>query len=446
MMCDIIVAAPQSTASRVMLFGKNSDRQPNEAQIVEYIPAARHPEGSDVACTYISVPQVPQTHGTLICRPFWMWGVEMGANTHGVVIGNEGLHARSPPPREEALTGMDLVRLALERATTASEAVEVITSLLHRYGQGGNCGHLEPAYYNNGFVIADAKEAFVLETVEREWVLEDVRGVRSLSNRFSVGWAASRLSEGLLGVLRSRGWSTESTPNFSEVIADPDREHIGNARARQQRSTSLLTSKDRQLTVADMMKILRDHGGDNNSLATATAEDANRRTLCMHATSERPGQTVGSMVSELDGQHAVHWVTATSAPCLSIFKPVLMDVPLPAHGPVLTDRFDQRTLWWKHELIHRASSQDSLSNILHDILLERDALETRFIQRIAAVARVGDLDDRRRAVSACWQEADQAEDRWLAHIDAASPRGGSWHTPDWEALNRIAGLSHKKET
>jgi secernin len=439
-MCDIIVAAPQSTATRVMLFGKNSDRQPNEAQIVECVAAARHCEGSKVVCTYIDVPQVLQTHGTLICRPFWMWGAEMGANTQGVVIGNEGLHARSPPPRAEALTGMDMVRLALERAATAREAVEVITSLLHQYGQGGNCGHLEPAYYNNGFVIADAKEAFVLETVERDWVLEGVRAVRSLSNRFSIGTGSSRPSEGMLNLLRARGWSMESTPNFAEAIADPNREHIGNAKARQQRSSALLAAKEKQLTAAEMMNILRDHGGGNKSPSLAIGEVTSQRTLCMHATIDRPGQTVGSMVSELDGQHAVHWVTATSAPCLSIFRPVLMDVPVPAHGPSPTDRFDARTLWWKHELIHRASSRNELSNMLHDILIEREALEAQFIQRIGAVVRSGNEADRRQAVCSCWQEAEQVEDRWLSQIEAVSGSARSWHAPNWEALNRIAGL------
>jgi secernin len=35
-------------------------------------------------------------------------------------------------------TGMDLLRLGLERGRTAKQAVEIITSLIERYGQFGS--------------------------------------------------------------------------------------------------------------------------------------------------------------------------------------------------------------------------------------------------------------------------------------------------------------------
>ena len=54
----------------------------------------------------------------------------------------------------------------------------------------------------------------------------------------------------------------------------------------------------------------------------------------MHAGADDcPAQTVGSMVSELHEGRVVHWVTGTAAPCISIFKPIVMDVSLPVHGP-----------------------------------------------------------------------------------------------------------------
>src|SRR5688572_17500682 len=121
-MCDTILVPPSCTETGVMLFAKNSDRQRNEAQTVEYFPSAEHAPGVTVRCTYIDIPQFRRTHAMLLCRPFWIWGAEMGANEHGVVIGNEGLRARGADPEEPALTGMDLIRLSLERATTAAEA------------------------------------------------------------------------------------------------------------------------------------------------------------------------------------------------------------------------------------------------------------------------------------------------------------------------------------
>src|SRR6266487_2103383 len=110
-MCDTIVALPGTTATGGVLFGKNSDRERNEAQAVEFIPRARHADDTRVACTYVGIPQVRQTYAALLCRPFWIWGAEMGANEHGVVIGNEAVHARIPPQQQPSLIGMDLLRL-----------------------------------------------------------------------------------------------------------------------------------------------------------------------------------------------------------------------------------------------------------------------------------------------------------------------------------------------
>jgi secernin len=53
--CNTIVALGNVTADGATLFGKNSDREPNEAHHV-VIPAADHASGSRVKCTYIEIP------------------------------------------------------------------------------------------------------------------------------------------------------------------------------------------------------------------------------------------------------------------------------------------------------------------------------------------------------------------------------------------------------
>ena len=158
-MCDTLVALGSVTADGVTILGKNSDREPNEAHHLLRVPAARHAPGSRVKCTYIEIPQVGQTHAVLLAKPFWVWGAEMGANEHGVAIGNEAVFTRVPYDKRPGLTGMDLLRLGLERGRTAREALDVITGLLAEYGQGGNCGFKRRFYYHNSFLIADPHSA-----------------------------------------------------------------------------------------------------------------------------------------------------------------------------------------------------------------------------------------------------------------------------------------------
>ncbi|MBS0360436.1 MAG: C69 family dipeptidase, partial [Proteobacteria bacterium] len=204
-MCDTLTALRSSTARGATLFAKNSDRERNEAQALEMTP--RRAGGGPIRLTYITIEDAFQTHACLLSRPFWMWGAEMGVNEYGVAIGNEALHSVVPAQRKRALTGMDLVRLGLERATTAAEAVEVMIDLLERHGQGGDCGHLARFYYHNGFIVADAREAYVLETVGRWWVVERVRHHRALSNAYSIGKSFDDVSEELAAFAQAQGWT-----------------------------------------------------------------------------------------------------------------------------------------------------------------------------------------------------------------------------------------------
>lgn len=419
-MCDTLVALASETPRGALLLAKNSDRERNEAQVLEMHPRRRG--GGDLKLTYIAIPEVAETHATLISRPCWMWGAEMGANEHGVVIGNEALHAKVPAQRRRALTGMDLLRLGLERGASAAQALAVIIALLERHGQGGDCGHLGRFYYHNGFIIADRHEAYVLETVGRDWVVETVAGRRALSNAYSIGAGWSDISPGL---------AARGTGRFDVAaqLIDEARDAVSFGRGRCARGQELLARADDALDPAAMRAILRDHG----EAPDWSPADTVGRTICMHAAQgPRRSQSVASMVSEVGADRAVHWVTATSAPCTSLFKPVLFEAGAPPVGPAPSDTYDGESLWWRHERLHRALLADHAGGMAL-IAAERDALEARFQARIDAV------DDLKTAVADCWRQAGQAEARWAAALAPAS-LGGSAYARSWGRLNQVAGL------
>src|ERR1044072_4156136 len=138
-MCDTLVAIPPYTADGAVWFAKNSDREPGEAQIVEHLAHQKYSAPTTLRCTYIEIPQSSYTYEVLLSRPFWMWGAEMGTNEHGVAIGNEAVFTKIPYAKT-GLTGMDLLRLPLERASSAREALALIQELITEHGQGGGCG------------------------------------------------------------------------------------------------------------------------------------------------------------------------------------------------------------------------------------------------------------------------------------------------------------------
>jgi len=67
-LCDILVALPKATRIGCTIFAKNSDREPNESQIVEFIPRKKHLE-EYTKLTFGSIPNVKETYAILIIRP-----------------------------------------------------------------------------------------------------------------------------------------------------------------------------------------------------------------------------------------------------------------------------------------------------------------------------------------------------------------------------------------
>ena len=407
-MCDTTVVLGDATASGVTLFGKNSDRDPNEAHFVLSVPAASHPVGSRLKCTYLEIPQVEHTHAVLLAKPFWMWGAEMGVNEHGVAIGNEAVYTKVPAALGEALLGMDLVRLALERSATSREAVDVITALLTEHGQGGNCGFTRPLFYDNSFLIADPHEAWVLETAGRHWAAKRVSGVYTISNGLTLTTRWDLASPDLVAYALRQGWCEHIEDfDFARCYSDPDRTAAAACTYRRQRSREMLVGDYGAVTVATVMRALRDHGGDG-SKEWSPASIPGTKTVCMHATGAQNqlSQTTGSLVAHLDPEQPTCFVTGTAAPCTSLFKPVWPDIPVPGQEYMPGAKYDENSLFWCHERLHRTTLQN-FPILLESYREERDHLERQFIAEALEQARA-DPAHRAALSKHCFEEAAQS--------------------------------------
>ena len=343
-MCDTIAVVRKNE----VWLAKNSDRDVNEAQILEWHPRRTHAAGSTVACTWIEIPQVAETNAVLISRPFWMWGAEMGANEHHVVIGNEAVFTKQPY-NKTGLLGMDLLRLALERADTAEKACNIITALMQEHGQGGGAGHENRRFtYHNSYIIADPNGAIVLETAGNEFATERVEGTRTISNGLTI-------------------------PGFAEKHSESLKTRVSQCRLRRP-ITARLASKTRN--ARHLFAALRDHGAGNANPPYRWLNGA-MGCPCMHAGGVATGsQTTGSWVTRMSKDGAQHWATGTAAPCTGIFKPIAVDQPLDLGSP--SDAPDD-SLWWRHEQLHRAVMRNP--EALRDLFIpERNATETAWVE------------------------------------------------------------------
>jgi dipeptidase len=399
-----------------------------------------------VRCTYIDIPQTQRTHAVLLAKPYWIWGAEMGANEHGVVIGNEAVFTKVPHETAPGLIGMDLLRLGLERGASAAEAVEVITTLLTEYGQGGNCGHTGELRYDNSFIVADPTGAWVLETAGREWAIQRVESTRSISNAITIGATFDRASDALVSHAVEKGWASGREDfDFGRCYSDFLYTRFSDARSRQCRTTACLTSDRGPVDVAAAIGLLRDHGDDHADAAHGWTPARGSlggllgQTVCAHAGygPVRISQSTGSWVSHLasDGTFT-HWVTATSAPCTSVFKPIWFDGGLPDLGPRPGGTYDPGALWWRHEDLHRATLHD-YSALLPLYQAEQHELERRFREDAAAAHTP---DERQHCTTSAFAAASAKEAGWLETATSVSrgpSRGGlfrrAWHSFDREA-------------
>ncbi|MCC5872931.1 MAG: C69 family dipeptidase [Gammaproteobacteria bacterium] len=438
-MCDTLVVTPEASATGTLLFAKNSDRERNEAHQVLSLPAARHGSRAKLSCTRIEIEQVKETRAVLLAKPYWIWGAEMGANDAGVVIGNEALFTRAAAG-PDALLGMDLLRLALERSETATEAVGWITGLLERHGQGGLAAVHRDLRYDNGFIVADPDGAWVVETAGQQWVTRRVQGFDAISNAVRTTTEFDDASADAFREPRARGWLGSTDPDdFALAWTDAEPTARGNGPGRCRRSLELLARCHKPIRPDDLLSILRDHGDEPQW----RPDDLSRpSTLCMHAALDdwRPSQTTGAMLSIVDATRSTHFLTGTSAPCLSPFRPAWIDALPAGFSPLPTARADSASLFWRHERLHRRAL-DRLPELLAEIADERDQADAL---RIATALSLRDATqaERQQAAEQMFATADAQVRSWMQRLDGLvrpqepDPR---WRAA-WAEHNRRCGL------
>jgi secernin len=313
-LCDTLWFLGQSSS----VFAKNSDRPVAERQLLRSYPAR---DGGGLLDTQYLTIHDTGAMSVLLSQPDWLWGAEHGINSRHVAIGNEKVYGiDNPYDAEPGLIGMDLVRLGLERGRNAQEAIDVITSLLERHGQGGVGDSTSGEPYWSSFLVADPQTAWVLETCGRTWAARQVTNAAAISNRLTIRSDWHRASSDVAPGSDFDRWRDPGAAT-------------GHADKRLQASERFLSAvTNTEPSARKAVAHLRDHGtgpwgepaGTDGVVEPPTEllADGTGVTVCMHVRGYVT--TTASIVGELgtDLELPVHAFAAIGSPCASVYVPV----------------------------------------------------------------------------------------------------------------------------
>ena len=393
-MCDTLFSPAHLNQNGHSILAKNSDREPNEAQQIVRIPASKR-FNKTVQTTFIEIACPEECFEVILSKPFQMWGAEMGTNEFGVAIGNEAVFTKMKLARtNQGLTGMDMLRLALEQSRTALDAVQLIRFLLATYGQDACGGYQDKGmFYSNSFLIADPSDAYILETAGHFWVQKRVNSYSSISNILTIGTDFDEIHPEAKESAYQKKWASRTEDfNFKQAFSEPIMSFLGKGAQRkfQCENQGLLASGPVKFRLKDAMAILRSHPRG----AQFEPSEGNMGSICLHAQGLlTPSQTTGSMVAELrENAKSTVWLTGSAAPCLSVFKPFYFGTDILNEENFLpcTAQKDA-SYWWQWEALHRKALMNYHS-IHKEVLTFQRFTEEEWMQQDQQLVKEFELD------------------------------------------------------
>jgi len=419
--CDTWVALRDQTTCGRTILGKNSDRPRFDCQPLVFHPRQQWPEGAKIDLARVSIPQVRESYATLGSSPYWSWGYEEGINEHGVAIGNEAIWTKvlveeiaadkSGKGPKLGPTGMDLVRLGLERGRTAQESLRAIAAVVEQHGQFGSASPTRglSGAYHNSFIIADPKEAYILETAGTHWVAKRVKkGATSISNGVSLGTDFSLASTNVIRHAGDRGWwPADKTEEFHFQHAymkgvKPDSPVELRVHGRAACSRRLLAERAGRIDVRWMMHIARSPRINMNATASS----------CV------------AVLPESKEELPVFWWCA-AVPSCSCYIPFFVHGTGPpeivsaagTHGSriespskVAADQFSADSFWWlfrdlsNQVMSNRKEREPIVRKAFNSLEMQFEAGAANVVKRAARLRKEGKTEQAASLLDACTAE------------------------------------------
>lgn len=229
----------------------------------------------------------------------------------------------------------------------------------------------------------------MLETAGQYWAAKKIRDVYAISNRLTIGRDYDRAHPDLFHYALDKGWCrSEDDFDFARCYTNQLMTRFSGAAKREHCSRTMLEESKGRITVESMMDILRSH---TTSFEEKPYQTASVSSVCMHAGGLVGDQTTGSLIAELalaedgfneDANRDTYWITGSSAPCLSLFKPWWMIRP--DHLSFSEDETEAAIAYWeKQESVYRAVLEQRID--WQKYQSERDLIEKALLDEVRTV-------------------------------------------------------------
>ena len=361
--CTTLIVGKEATTDGAVLLGHNEDLGGNSAQHMIVVPRKIHQPG-EVFVLYSggSIPQMEETYAyiatTLFDVDYIPGTITSGINEYQVSIGNNMSYSRDeliPPEgnwslKYNGIIWTEFTQIALERAKSAKEAVQIMGQLSEQYGLSGDPG--------TAFGITDSNEGWFIEIPRGgQWVAKRVPddGYAMMANTFRICEIEDEEnfmhSGDLVDFAIDNGFYDPDGGEpfcFAEVYGNLDRLFSPYNTRRHWRVENLLGGIVPGASPADIMSILRDHyEGTEYDLTNGyeiSPHHTSERTVCkLRTEASIVAQLRNWLPAEIGG---VAW-WALVGPCSSVYVPWYMGIQkVPYAYQIGTNEYDGESAYW----------------------------------------------------------------------------------------------------
>jgi len=370
--CTTIIVGKELTKDKVIIHAHNEDMGMETVGRLWHVSAKQYSKDATISVPYVTIKQPKKT------LSYWASGnskltqglgtsqtqlpydsILVGMNENGVTMACNWAFSREAKREKKGIRRYAIRQLILERAVSAKAGVELIGKFIDSHGQADHGGLI--------YVLADSKEAWVVETTTHHWVAKKIRDneIWVSANRFRIGTTYDLSSKQLVENAKTKGWfDPKKGPfNFSQAYGDPEKMNQKYDKERENRVLELLEIRKGKISEEDLFSVLRDRY-DNTKMYTPPQgiellRDVINNNPNLHRTisTNRTQSSFVALLRENSPFGSVMWFAMATPTSSGYFPIYARGETIPRSFSIDESAISNRSAWWTFRKLQQMTDQ-----------------------------------------------------------------------------------------